>query len=134
MGRPLPTAGPRRQDAFLLRLPRDRKLLLLRVPEGRGRGRLVPLQQGLRRTRGRDGRRDAAHGFRLRGAPATPAWFRKQERQRAARDAVEETKKNVFRRRLFKYTILPYVDAIQGDEEREKELRRAWADFKRLLP
>jgi hypothetical protein len=63
-----------------------------------------------------------------------PAWFRKQERQRAARDAVEETKKNVFRRRLFKYTILPYVDAIQGDEEREKELRRAWADFKRLLP
>jgi hypothetical protein len=63
-----------------------------------------------------------------------PAWFRKQERQAKAREAVDQTRKNVYRRRLFKYLILPHVDAIEDDEERERELRRAWSDFKRLLP
>jgi hypothetical protein len=63
-----------------------------------------------------------------------PAWFRKQERQAKAGEAGDQTRKNVYRRRLFKYLILPHVDAIEGDEERERELRRAWSDFKRLLP
>jgi DNA primase len=61
-----------------------------------------------------------------------PAWFRKQERQHHTREAVEETKKNIVRRRLFRHLILPLVDAIEDEQEREQELRRAWYEFKRL--
>jgi DNA primase len=63
-----------------------------------------------------------------------PAWFRKQERQRHTRAAIEETKKNIVRRRLFQHLILPHVDTIEDEEEHNQELDRAWADFKRLLP
>jgi len=61
-----------------------------------------------------------------------PAWFRKQERQHHTREAVEETKKNIVRRRLFKHLILPLLDTIEDEQEREQELRRAWYEFKRL--
>jgi DNA primase len=63
-----------------------------------------------------------------------PAWFRKQERQHHTRTAIEETKKNIVRRRLFKHLILPLIDAIEDSGERDRELDRAWADFQRLLP
>jgi DNA primase len=63
-----------------------------------------------------------------------PAWFRKQERQKASRDAVEKTRNNIRRRRLFEYLILPHVDAIADEEERNRELDRAWVDFRRLMP
>ena len=63
-----------------------------------------------------------------------PGWFRKQERQRHTRAAIEETKKNVVRRRLFKHLILPLIDAIEDEEEHAQELERAWADFQRLVP
>src|SRR5215211_2231800 len=46
-----------------------------------------------------------------------PSWYRKQERQKPRRDAVEEAKMNVVRRRLFKHLILPLVDAIEDEEE-----------------
>jgi DNA primase len=61
-----------------------------------------------------------------------PAWHRKQERQRHTREAVEQTKKNVVRRRLFRHLILPLIDTIEDDAERNRELDRAWADFERL--
>jgi DNA primase len=61
-----------------------------------------------------------------------PAWFRKEERQAKTRDAIEETKKNVVRRRLFRHLILPLIEAIEDDEEYNIELERAWADFARL--
>ncbi len=61
-----------------------------------------------------------------------PAWYRKQDRQRHTRSAIEETKKNIVRRRLFRHLILPLVDAIEDENEREQELRRAWSEFKRL--
>jgi DNA primase len=61
-----------------------------------------------------------------------PAWFRKQERQHDARVAIEETKKNVVRRRLFKHLILPLIGAIEDEEERNRELDRAWTDFQRF--
>jgi hypothetical protein len=61
-----------------------------------------------------------------------PAWFRKQERQAKTRDAIEETKKNVVRRRLFRHLILPLIEAIEDDDEYNIELERAWADFARL--
>jgi hypothetical protein len=63
-----------------------------------------------------------------------PSWFRKQERQKATRDAVEKTRNNIRRRRLFRYLILPHVDAIEDEEERNRELDRAWSDFRRFMP
>ena len=63
-----------------------------------------------------------------------PAWPRKQERQRQTRAAIEETRKNIARRRLFKHLILPLIDAIENVGERNRELERAWADFQRLMP
>jgi DNA primase len=61
-----------------------------------------------------------------------PAWHRKQERQRPTRDAVEQTKKNIVRRRLFRHLILPLIDAIEDEGERSRELERAWSEFERL--
>jgi len=61
-----------------------------------------------------------------------PAYFRKQERQCQTRNAVEETKKNIVRRRLFKHLILPLIDTIGDEDERNEELERAWSDFRRL--
>jgi hypothetical protein len=63
-----------------------------------------------------------------------PSWFRKQERQEAARDARERTRRDLYRRRLFKYLILPHINAIEDQEERNQELERAWADFQKYLP
>jgi len=61
-----------------------------------------------------------------------PAWYRKQERQVNIRDAVEETKKNIVRRRLFKHLILPLINSIEDEDERNEELKRAWSEFRRL--
>jgi DNA primase len=62
------------------------------------------------------------------------AWHRKQERQRHTRTAIEETKKNIVRRRLFRHLILPLLDAIEDEEEHNRELDRAWSEFQRLVP
>jgi DNA primase len=62
-----------------------------------------------------------------------PAWYRKQERQRNTRAAVEETKKNIICRRLFKHLILPLIDTIEDEEEHRRELDRAWGEFQRLM-
>ena len=63
-----------------------------------------------------------------------PAWFRKEERQRHTRTAIEETKKAIVRRRLFRHLILPLIDAIEDEEEHNRELDRAWSEFQRLVP
>jgi DNA primase len=62
-----------------------------------------------------------------------PAWFRKQERQHQTRAAIEETKKSIVRRRLFKHLILPLIDTIEDEEEHAREVDRAWSDFQRLV-
>jgi DNA primase len=62
-----------------------------------------------------------------------PAWFRKEERQRKTRTAIEETKMNVVRRRLFRHLILPLIDTIEDEEEHNRELDRAWGEFQRLM-
>ena len=62
-----------------------------------------------------------------------PTWFRKRERQRHTRAAIEETKMNIVRRRLFRHLILPLVDTIEDEEEHNRELDRAWSDFQRLM-
>jgi DNA primase len=63
-----------------------------------------------------------------------PSWFSKQERQRHARTAIEETKTAIVRRRLFRHLILPLINTIEDDEERNRELDRAWSEFRRLMP
>jgi len=67
--------------------------------------------------------------------PLRPAaWFRRQERQRPTRDAIEQTQKNVFCRRLFQHTVLPLIDAAIEDEgERTREIERAWREFRGLV-
>jgi DNA primase len=64
----------------------------------------------------------------------SPAWYRKQERQHNTRAAIEETKKNIVQRRLFKHLILPLIDTIEDEEEHAREVDKAWADFQRLAP
>ena len=63
-----------------------------------------------------------------------PSWYRKRKRQRHTRTAIEETKKAMVRRRLFRHLILPLIDTIEDEEERNRELDRAWADFRRFVP
>src|SRR5215212_8433258 len=60
-----------------------------------------------------------------------PAWYRKRERQKSRRDAVEEVKMNIVRRRLFRHLILPLLNAIEDEEEHNQELDRAWSEFQR---
>jgi DNA primase len=60
------------------------------------------------------------------------AWRSKQARQHHTRAAIEEAKKSIVRRRLFRHLILPLIDAIEDEEEHSRELQRAWADFERL--
>ena len=63
-----------------------------------------------------------------------PSWFHKRERQRHTRDAIEQTRKNSDRRRIFELLVLPHINTIEDEERRNRELDRAWTDFQRLLP
>jgi DNA primase len=59
----------------------------------------------------------------------SPAWFRKQERQKPINDAIEETIKRNFRRRAFKYIVLPYLQLSDSAAEGKAEIAAAWEDF-----
>ena len=71
------------------------------------------------------------YGVELPGRPRS--WYAKQERQAKTRNAIEVTKMNIARRRLFRHLILPLLDAIEDGDEHNRELDRAWADFDRLM-
>jgi hypothetical protein len=58
-----------------------------------------------------------------------PAWFRKQERQKPINDAIEETIKCNFRRRAFKYIVLPCLQLDDSPAEGKAEIAAAWEDF-----
>jgi DNA primase len=64
--------------------------------------------------------------------PRPDSWFRKQERQRPTRDGIEQVLRQVKQRRLFGWCVLPAIDAIVYEEERQQELERAWSDFQQL--
>jgi DNA primase len=65
--------------------------------------------------------------------PQRPAsWFAKQERQKPIRDGIDTVRREIKRRRLFRCFILPVVDTIEAEAEREQELERAWFDFQRV--
>jgi hypothetical protein len=72
---------------------------------------------------------DLLHEFGHEIPKRPPAWFRKQERQKPIDDAVEETVKRNFRRRVFKYAVLPYLQPSDSPAEGKAEIAAAWEDF-----
>lgn len=65
--------------------------------------------------------------------PARPeSWFRKQDRQAREREAIREARRDIKRRRLFRYFILPDLEQIEDPGERERQTILAWDDFKGL--
>ncbi len=60
------------------------------------------------------------------------SWRHKHERQRPLRDAVAHARREVLRRRLFRWCVLPVIEAIGDEGERRQELERAWSDFQRV--
>ena len=59
------------------------------------------------------------------------SWYRKQDRQARLRQAVIEERREIKRRRLFKYLILPEIEKLlEADQARETEM--AWERMKRL--
>ena len=57
-----------------------------------------------------------------------PAWFRKQERQKPVRDALEQVKIRSARRRLMR-AFGPLVASLKNPEERREEAQRIWHDL-----
>jgi DNA primase len=53
------------------------------------------------------------------------SWYCRQERQQPIRAGMEHVRREILLRRLFRWCVLPTVDAIQDEEERRKELERA---------
>jgi CHC2 zinc finger len=61
------------------------------------------------------------------------SWHRKQERQAPFRAGVERVRREILLRRLFKWCVLPMLDAIKDEDERRHELERAWRDFREVI-
>jgi hypothetical protein len=59
-----------------------------------------------------------------------PSWFRKQERQKATRNLVEEARLEAATRRLWKYVFAPIVAEIEDSTEREQLARSLWPKVK----
>jgi DNA primase len=64
--------------------------------------------------------------------PARPdSWYAKQDRQARLRRQIVEQRREVKRRRLFKYLILPEIEKLpNSDQARETEV--AWEQMKQL--
>jgi CHC2 zinc finger len=60
--------------------------------------------------------------------PRPPAFFRKQERQAAARRALEDAKIRHVQRRLFRI-FAPLLESIEDDAERREEIEAVWDDL-----
>lgn len=71
------------------------------------------------------------HAFDL-GLPERPeSWRRKQDRQARLREAVIAERREIKRRRLFKYLILPELKKLP-EEDQDRETVVAWESFKKL--
>jgi hypothetical protein len=56
-------------------------------------------------------------------------WHRKEARHSRWREEADRVRAEVLRRRLFRLLILPLIDSIEDEGERQAELERAWRDF-----
>ena len=54
-----------------------------------------------------------------------PAWFRKQERQKPIRNALEEAKVLHVQRRIFRI-FLPLIEEVEDEDERREETEYLW--------
>ena len=57
-----------------------------------------------------------------------PAWYRRQERQKPVRDAVEQARVRAAQRRLYRWVFGPQAERLEDLNERAEEMRRAWDD------
>jgi hypothetical protein len=73
------------------------------------------------------------HEFGHEIPPRPASWHAKQKRQEPLRAGIEHVRRQILLRRLFKWCVLPMVDAINDEEERHQELERSWADFREVL-
>ena len=73
------------------------------------------------------------HEFGREIPPRPASWFAKQKRQEPIRAGIEHVRRQILLRHVFKWCVLPMVDAIKDEEERRQELERAWADFREVL-
>jgi hypothetical protein len=66
--------------------------------------------------------------------PKRPQSFFERDRfQKPMRDRLGRVKAGVLRRRLFRYCILPIIDATVADpSEHAEEVTRAWAEFSKI--
>jgi hypothetical protein len=59
--------------------------------------------------------------------PHPPAWFRRQERQRPMRDAIEDARVEVLMRRLWRWVFEPVLADLEDADERERVGDELWA-------
>jgi len=57
----------------------------------------------------------------------SPSWFRRQERQKPVRDALEEIKVRHVQRRLYRI-FAPAIERIEDEAERKEEKAQTWHD------
>jgi CHC2 zinc finger len=60
-----------------------------------------------------------------------PAWFRRQERHRPMRDAIEDARVKVMMRRLWRWVYEPILAELEDADERERMGDELWA---KVLP
>jgi DNA primase len=60
-----------------------------------------------------------------------PSWYRRQERQRPVRDALEEVKVRHVQRRLYRI-FAPAIDRIEDETERKAEKAQTWDDLRQV--
>jgi CHC2 zinc finger len=59
-------------------------------------------------------------------------WLEKEARHAHWRDEADRVRAEVVRRRVFRLLVLPTVNRIEKEDERRRELERAWQDFSAL--
>lgn len=72
-----------------------------------------------------------AHRYNVELPERPDSWHEKQSRQARLRERVEAERREIKRRRLFKYLILPELERVPA-AEREKETALAWERFKKM--
>lgn len=66
------------------------------------------------------------HDFGYEVPPRTASWYRKNERQKPARDAIQEAKVQHTQRRLFRM-FMPMIEGLENEDERREEAGYLWS-------
>lgn len=71
------------------------------------------------------------HTYNLDLPDRPDQWYARQDRQARLREKLEAERREVKRRRLFKYFILPELEKV-AEPDRANETRIAWERFKQV--